>query len=35
MKGAIVQAAEGDLDAAKRAQIMGRLLIEHHRTDAH
>ena len=32
MKGSIVQRAEGDLDAAKRAQIMGRLLIEHHRS---
>ena len=31
MKGSIVQAAEGDLDAAKRAQTMGRLLIEHYR----
>ncbi|HET6957423.1 MAG TPA: helix-turn-helix domain-containing protein [Vicinamibacterales bacterium] len=31
MKGSIVQAAEGDRDAAKRAQMLGRLLIEHHR----
>ncbi len=31
MKGSIVQAAEGDLDAAKRAQSMGRLLLELHR----
>jgi AcrR family transcriptional regulator len=31
MKGSIVQAAEGDRDAAKRAQELGRLLIEHHR----
>jgi AcrR family transcriptional regulator len=31
MKGSIVQAAEGDLDAAKRAQAMGRLLIDYHR----
>lgn len=31
MKGSIVQAAEGDLDAAKRAQAMGRLLIDSHR----
>lgn len=31
MKGSIVQAAEGDRDAAKRAQALGRLLIEHHR----
>jgi len=31
MKGAIVQAAEGDLIAAQRAQSMGRLLIDHHR----
>ena len=30
MKGSIVQAAEGDRDAAKRAQMLGRLLIEHH-----
>jgi AcrR family transcriptional regulator len=31
MKGSIVQAAEGDLDAAKRAQNMGRLLIQQRR----
>jgi AcrR family transcriptional regulator len=31
MKGSIVQAAEGDVEAAKRAQTMGRLLIEHYR----
>ena len=31
MKGSIVQAAEGDVEAARRAQTMGRLLIEHHR----
>ena len=31
MKGSIISAAEGDLDAAKRAQAMGRLLIEQHR----
>ena len=31
MKGSIVQAAEGDLEAAKRAQTMGRLLIDHYR----
>ncbi len=31
MKGSIVQAGEGDRDAAKRAQVLGRLLIEHHR----
>jgi AcrR family transcriptional regulator len=31
MKGSIVQAAEGDLDAARRAQAMGRLLIDSHR----
>ena len=31
MKGSIVQAAEGDQDAAKRAQALGRLLIEQHR----
>jgi len=32
MKGSIVQAAEGDLDAAKRAQTMARLLIEQYRS---
>jgi AcrR family transcriptional regulator len=31
MKGSIVQAAEGDRDAAERAQALGRLLIEQHR----
>jgi AcrR family transcriptional regulator len=31
MKGSIVQAAEGDVDAAKIAQAMARLLIEQHR----
>ena len=31
MKGAIISAAEGDLDAAWRAQAMGRQLIESHR----
>jgi AcrR family transcriptional regulator len=31
MKGSIVQAAEGDRDAAKRAQALGGLLIEQHR----
>jgi AcrR family transcriptional regulator len=31
MKGSIVQAAEGDRDAAKRAQALGRLLIAQHR----
>jgi AcrR family transcriptional regulator len=31
MKGSIVQAAEGDRDAAKRAQALGNLLIEQHR----
>jgi AcrR family transcriptional regulator len=31
MKGSIVQAAEGDRKAAKRAQALGRLLIEQHR----
>jgi AcrR family transcriptional regulator len=31
MKGSIVQAAEGDVEAARRAQTMGRLLIEHYR----
>ena len=34
MKGSIIQAGEGDLEAAKRAQTMGRLLIEHHRPAA-
>ena len=31
MKGSIVQAGEGDRDAAKRAQAMARLLIEQYR----
>lgn len=31
MKGSIVAAAEGDLEAARRGQAMGRLLIEQHR----
>jgi AcrR family transcriptional regulator len=31
MKGSIVAAAEGDVDAAKRAQAMGRALIETYR----
>ncbi len=31
MKGAIVQAAEGDLDAAKRSQSMARVLIDQFR----
>ncbi len=31
MKGSIVAAGEGDVDAAKRAQAMGRLLIAQHR----
>ena len=31
MKGSIVQAAEGDRGAAKRAQALGSLLIEQHR----
>jgi AcrR family transcriptional regulator len=31
MKGSIVQAGEGDVDAAKRAQAMARLLIEQYR----
>jgi hypothetical protein len=31
MKGSIVQAGEGDREAAKRAQSLGRLLIEQHR----
>jgi hypothetical protein len=30
MKGSIVQAAEGDVDAARRAQELARLLIHHH-----
>ena len=31
MKGSIVQAGEGDRDAAKRAQALGRALIDQHR----
>jgi AcrR family transcriptional regulator len=31
MKGSIVQAQEGDIDAAKRAQAMARLLIQQYR----
>jgi len=31
MKGSIVQAAEGDREAALRAQVLGALLIERHR----
>jgi hypothetical protein len=31
MKGSIVAAGEGDHEAARRAQAMGRLLIEQHR----
>jgi len=31
MKGSIVQAGEGDVDAAKRGQTMARLLIEQYR----
>jgi AcrR family transcriptional regulator len=31
MKGSIVAAAEGDLDAAKRAKTMARLLLDQHR----
>jgi AcrR family transcriptional regulator len=34
MKGSIVQASEGDLQAAKRAQVMARGLIEHYRNQA-
>jgi len=32
MKGSIVSAAEGDLEAAQRAKAMARLLIEQHRS---
>jgi AcrR family transcriptional regulator len=32
MKGSIVSAAEGDVDAAQRGKSMARLLIEQHRT---
>jgi len=31
MKGSIVQAGEGDLEAARRAKALGQLLIEQHR----
>jgi AcrR family transcriptional regulator len=31
MKGSIISAAEGDLEAARRAKAMARLLIEQHR----
>ena len=31
MKGAIIAAAEGDSDAAQRAQSIARLLVEEHR----
>jgi AcrR family transcriptional regulator len=31
MKGSIVAAAEGDLEAAQRAKAMARLVLEHHR----
>lgn len=31
MKGSIISAAEGDVDAAKRAKALGRLLIAQHR----
>jgi AcrR family transcriptional regulator len=31
MKGSIVSAAEGDTEAAQRARLMARLLIDHHR----
>jgi AcrR family transcriptional regulator len=34
MKGSIIAAAEGDLQAAQRAQAMGRSLIEQHRPPA-
>ena len=30
MKGSIVSAAEGDLEAAARAKQLGTLLLEHH-----
>jgi len=35
MQGSIVCAAEGDLEAAKRAHAMGRLLIEQHQQHTH
>ena len=31
MKGAIISAAEGDLDAAQQAKAMARQLLERHR----
>jgi hypothetical protein len=31
MKGSIISAAEGDTDAARRAQSMARLVIDQHR----
>jgi len=34
MKGSIVQAAEGDVDAARRAQHLARPLIAEHRREA-
>ena len=34
MKGSIVAATEGDLDAARRAREMGELLLRHHGVDA-
>ena len=34
MKGSIVSAAEGDVEAAQRAKAMARLLVEQHRTPA-
>jgi hypothetical protein len=33
MQGSIVCAAEGDLETAKRAQAMGRTLIDQHRQE--
>ena len=34
MKGAVVQAIEGDVDAARRARVLARLLIHHHREES-
>jgi AcrR family transcriptional regulator len=34
MKGSIVQAAEGDRDAGRRARTLGQLLIEQHRSES-
>jgi hypothetical protein len=31
MKGSIISATEGDVDAAKRAQKLAKLLIDEHR----